>query len=298
MRTRLLPDPSPFPFLKLQTPIDDKLIATMSARVLRFSDYASKAAKYALLLADLPGHTTQPIGVLLHDPSNDALHLRLRRDWETVATEEDAEVLAEVEDDLSSLAAENGGAYVLHKLEAEFSGSIRITDPESITVQNFQRTLGELYRQNVPSHVLRFRTHLPSYSLAVAAGLFLSNPENIEATEWIETPPDLRLDENMFIARIQGHSMEPRIPDGSLCVFRRGVVGSRNGRLVLVRNSELADDNQYTVKRYRSERAKPEEGRLQSRIRLESLNPAYPSWDLDEHEDKYQIIAEFIRVLE
>ena len=35
--------------------------------------------------------------------------------------------------------------------------------------------------------------------------------------------------------------MEPQIPDGSFCVFRRNVVGSRNGRLVLVRNSELAD---------------------------------------------------------
>jgi SOS-response transcriptional repressor LexA len=81
-------------------------------------------------------------------------------------------------------------------------------------------------------------------------------------------------------------------------VFRRGVVGSRNGRLVLVRNTELADDNQYTVKRYRSEKQVTEEGFLQTRIRLESLNPAYPSWDLDENEEKYQVVAEFVRVLE
>lgn len=92
--------------------------------------------------------------------------------------------------------------------------------------------------------------------------------------------------------------MEPRIPDGSLCVFRRGVVGSRNGRLVLVRNSELADENQYTVKRYRSEKVISEEGFQHTRIRLESLNPAYPSWNLDEDPDKYQVIAEFVRVLE
>jgi len=102
----------------------------------------------------------------------------------------------------------------------------------------------------------------------------------------------------MFVARIQGHSMEPKIPDGSLCVFDRKVVGSRNGRLVLVRNSELADDNQYTVKRYRSEKQISEEGFRQTRIRLESLNPAYPSWDLDQDEDKYQVVAEFVRVLE
>ncbi len=38
----------------------------------------------------------------------------------------------------------------------------------------------------------------------------------------------------MFVARIAGQSMEPKIPDGSLCVFRHGVTGSRQGRLVLV----------------------------------------------------------------
>lgn len=92
--------------------------------------------------------------------------------------------------------------------------------------------------------------------------------------------------------------MEPKIPDGSLCVFRRGVVGSRNQRLVLVRNSELADDDQYTVKRYKSEKTVTEEGFRQTRIRLESLNPDYPSWDLDLEEEKYQVIAEFVRVLE
>jgi SOS-response transcriptional repressor LexA len=270
----------------------------MSARVLRFSDYAPKTAKYALLLADLPGRTTEPVGVLLFDPSTDALHIRLRRDWEAMATEEDVELLVELEDDLSSLSNEFGGAYVLEKLENEFSNSLRISDPESIPVHNFDKTLSELYRQHVPCHVLRFRTHLPSYSLAVAAGAFLTNADDIEAKEWIEAPRELKLDANMFVARIKGHSMEPRIPDGSLCVFRHGVVGSRNGRLVLVRNSELADDNQYTVKRYRSEKIQNDDGFLQRRIRLESLNPAYPSWDLEEDAEKYQIIAEFVRVLE
>jgi len=286
------------PPLRLFLIIHDKLITTMSARVLRFSDYAPKTAKYALLLADLPGRTTEPVGVLLFDPSTDALHIRLRRDWETMATEEDVELLVELEDDLASLSNEYGGAYVLEKLENEFSNSLRISDPESIAVHDFEKTLSELYRQHVPSHVLRFRTHLPSYSLAVAAGAFLTNADDIEAKEWIEAPRELKLDANMFIARIKGHSMEPRIPDGSLCVFRHGVVGSRNGRLVLVRNSELADDNQYTVKRYRSEKMQNDDGFLQTRIRLESLNPAYPSWDLEEDAEKYQIIAEFVQVLE
>jgi phage repressor protein C with HTH and peptisase S24 domain len=222
----------------------------------------------------------------------------LRRDLHVVASDEDAEVLVELRRDLEIEAQRRGGTAVLDQLEHEASLSIRVTDREAVTVRGFDRTLGELYREHVPSEVLQFRTHLPRYSLAVAAGPFLTNPEDVTAEEWIEVPDDLKLDPEMFVARIQGHSMEPRIPDGSLCIFRRNVVGSRNNRLVLVRNSELADDNQYTVKRYKSEKRYSEDGFEQTRIRLESLNPAYPSWDLDPEEDKYQILGEFVQVLE
>lgn len=270
----------------------------MRGKLASFSDFAPKQAEYSLLIADLPGHSAQTIGVLLLDPTNDTLFVRLRRDWGVVGDDEDVEVLRELENDLQQKAEENGGAAVLALLENVASQSVRVTDREAVAVRNFQSTLGELYREHVPTEVLRFRTHLPRFSLAVAAGPFLTNPADIEAEAWVETPADLRLDDDMFVAEIRGKSMEPRIPDGSLCVFRRGVKGSRNGRLVLVRNSELADENQYTVKRYRSEKQVTEEGFEQTRIRLESLNPAYPSWDLDKEEEKYQVIAEFVRVLD
>jgi phage repressor protein C with HTH and peptisase S24 domain len=254
--------------------------------------------EYSLVLSELPGKGVQTLGVLLLETETDRLHVRLRRDWHLLASEEDAEVLAELEDDLHQQAQGEGGIAVLKRLESEASQTIRITDREAVIVRDFDKLLSELYRKHVPASVQRFQTHLPHFSLAVAAGPFLTNSENIEVDDWIEAPPDLKLDENMFAARIVGHSMEPKIPDGSVCVFRRNVAGSRNGRLVLVRNSELADDNQYTVKRYRSEKIANETGFVQTRIRLESLNPAYPSWDLDQDQDKYQVMAEFIRVLE
>lgn len=269
-----------------------------AARVISFSEFAPKAGEYSLLVSHVPGQAPQTIGVLLLDPKSDTLHVRLRRDWETVADEEDAEVLSALEDDLVMQARERGGLAVMQFLEKTASHAVRVTDREAVTVRDFDKTLNDLYREHVPAEVLRFRTHLPRYSLAVAAGPFLTNPEDIQAEEWLETPPDLNLDVDMFVARIRGHSMEPRIPDNSLCVFRRNVVGSRNGRLVLVRNSQLADDNQYTVKRYKSEKTVTEDGFVQTRIRLESLNPEYPSWDLDEEEGKYQVIAEFVRMLE
>ncbi len=164
-------------------------------------------------------------------------------------------------------------------------------------VEDFSRAVERLYRRHVSSNVLQFRTHLPRYSLQVAAGPFL---ENREVTEegWVETPEDLRITPDMFVAAIAGRSMEPLIPDGALCVFRRGVTGSRDGRLVLVENLETSGNNRYTVKRYRSQKIASEEGWRHERIRLESLNPDYPSWDLDPEEEKYRILAEFVRVLD
>jgi hypothetical protein len=52
------------------------------------------------------------------------------------------------------------------------------------------------------------------------------------------------------------------------------------------------------VKRYTSEKSVGESGWRHTRIHLQSLNPQYPSWDLDPEQDQYRVIAEFQRVLE
>lgn len=269
-----------------------------SGRVINFGDYRERRAEWTLVTVELPGRRAEASGVLLLNSESGELYLKLRRDWDEIASEEDAEVVQELEHDLQIKAREMGGEGLLAWLEENASNGIRVGDRTPIAVRDFSSALSRLYREHVQTSVKPYRTHLPIYSLEVAAGPFLTNPEAVEAEDWAEMPEDLRLDESMFVAHIQGHSMEPRIPNGSLCVFRKGVVGSRAGRLVLVRNAELADENRYTVKRYRSEKAYTEEGFQHTRIRLESLNPEYPSWDLDEDETKYQIVAEFVRVLE
>ena len=119
----------------------------MSARVLSFSDFAPKPGEFSLLTAELPGASAQPIGVVLLDPKTDTLYVRLRRDWGAIASDEDAEVLAELEDDLLLQARERGGTAVLQHLENVASNSIRITDREAVTVRDFERRLGELYRE-------------------------------------------------------------------------------------------------------------------------------------------------------
>jgi SOS-response transcriptional repressor LexA len=253
----------------------------------------SRLGKYCMVQAETPSAGLVNLGVLLEDPETDVLRLRFRRDLESLSDEEeDREVLLALADDLAGKAREMGAEKLFEYLESNLSGAIRITDREEVLVEDFPRTLDRLYLKNVPSTVLEFRTHLPRYSLRAAAGKFLENQE-ISEDGWVEAPEDLRLSTDMFAAEIAGHSMEPRIPDGSLCVFRYGVVGSRIGRLVLAEERGAGGNNRYAVKRYYRDLTDPER-----KVTLQSLNHDYPDWPLDPDEEKYRILAEFIRVLD
>lgn len=254
----------------------------------------TQLGKYSILQAQLPGHGLVNLGVLLQDPQTDVLRLRLRRDMELLVDEE-LDVFQALAGDLSYKAAELGSEKLFEYLEETLSATLRITDRETVLVEDFDRAVDRLYRKHVPSKVLEFRTHLPCYSLRAAAGKFLDNEEIVEQG-WVEAPQSMpRLYPDMFVGEIVGSSMEPLIPDGSLCVFRAGVVGSRAGRLVLAEDREA---NAYAVKRYTSEKVPSEDGWRHDWIRLEPLNPAHDPWLLKPDEERYRIIAEFIRVLD
>jgi SOS-response transcriptional repressor LexA len=260
------------------------------------SPATTHAARYSILVLDLHGDVMNA-GILLEDPGTDRLYVRLRRDWDQIAAEE-ADLLSALESDLVAKSAETGAARLFEYLEDTLSNTLRVTDRSEMIVADFERTLGRLYREHVRPRVQEYVTHLPRYSLAVAAGPFLENRE-VEAEGWEETPPDLRLAPGMFVARISGRSMEPDIPDQSLCVFRGGVTGSRQGRLVLVEAMGGDANDRYTVKRYRSEKKQAADGSWShERITLEPLNPEFESWDLNPEEERYRIIAEFVRVLD
>jgi len=254
--------------------------------------------EYSILQLDLPGEGLVNLGVLLLNPQSGELYLRLRRDFETLSEEDDLNVtLSVLADDLEQKAAEMGGKALVNYLEDSLSNVFQITGREEVLIEDFRRGLDRLYRQHVQSNVLEFRTHLPRYSLKAAAGKFLEN-EEVTEQGWIEAPPDLRLTPDMFVAQIAGHSMEPLIPDGSLCVFRYGVVGSRSGRLVLAEDLGSPGNDRYAVKRYQSKKSDSGDSWEHEGVWLESLNPEFKSWDLDPDEEKYHIIAEFVRVLD
>ena len=256
----------------------------------------TQLARLSVLLLEMPGDAPVTAGVLLEDPASNQLYLRLRRDWDVVAPSE-ATVLSELESDLAAKAHELGAARVLNQLQDTLSNTLTISAPREVIVEDFGRAVERLYRDIVHSTVRPFITHLPVYSLSVAAGKFLENHE-VEEEGWEEIPAGLHPTPEMFMARIAGRSMEPRIPDGSLCVFRAGVTGSREGRLVLVEYDGGGANDRHTVKVYRSHKHEhPDETWEHKIIRLEPLNREFEAWELNPEEDRFRIVAEFLQVL-
>jgi SOS-response transcriptional repressor LexA len=252
---------------------------------------ATREGRYSTVHADL-GDGPEAIGVLLQDPETDRLYLRFRRDLEDA----DDEVLALLGDDLESKAAEMGAERLISWLEENASNFVTITDRRNVLLSDFERSLDRLYFEHVRSKPSR-TTHVRLTSLRSAAGPFLDNPDIEEDTDWIEVPEGIRIGEHYFAASIQGTSMEPDIPDGSVCLFRRLGVGSRQRMLVLVEELGAAS-NRYTVKRYASRKAQAPDGSWSHEaIVLEPLNPEHQDIVLTGQEDRYHVLAEFVRVL-
>jgi SOS-response transcriptional repressor LexA len=140
-------------------------------------------------------------------------------------------------------------------------------------------------------------THVPLYTLRAAAGKL---GEEMEAAEedWIRAPEGMHVDPSVFAAHVVGRSMEPRIPDGSLNLFRFHPAGSRHGKILLVeRYGAFEETARYTVKRYTSDKVQTgEEEWRHERIRLEPLNPEFEAWDAGPED--FAVVAEWLRVLE
>jgi hypothetical protein len=147
----------------------------------------------------------------------------------------------------------------------------------------------------------RFRTYLPVYSLAAAAGGF-SEAQEVKPLGWAPAPIGRGLSKDMFIAQVNGRSMEPAIPNGSYCVFRLERGGSRDGKTVLVQYRGLEDPEtggKYTVKRYFSEKENSPDGTWKhKRITLVAANHDFKDIVLEDVDaTAFKVVAEFVACL-
>jgi SOS-response transcriptional repressor LexA len=253
---------------------------------------------WVLLEAALPGRAPCGIGVLLLDPDTGRGWLRLRADYADIAEPEDAEVLAQLESDMRERIAEDGAEAFLRYLEDTCSNVVLVGERQAVAVDAFTRVLDRLYDEHVePVPAEPYRTHLPLYSLRAAAG-HLGEEMESEAEDWVRAPEGMRLSPDLFVAHVVGRSMEPRIPDGSLNLFRLHPVGSRQNKILLIQRFGVLDETaRYTVKRYTSAKVESGEGEWRhERIRLEPLNPEFEAWDVGPED--FAVVAEWLRVIE
>lgn len=158
------------------------------------------------------------------------------------------------------------------------------------------------------SHARPFDTHAPVYDLVAAAGAFGPDATVTQLPDergWIAAPEHVRLTRDHFVARVEGRSMEPTIPDGSYCLFRTDRGGSREGKLVLVWHRGCTDPalgGEFSVKKYTSTKIHNPDGTWTHReIRLKPLNPEPDYHDLafdPSAEGELNVIGEFVCVLE
>lgn len=238
-------------------------------------------------------------GIVVTDPETGDCAIRFRRDWQDFAGEE-SEVLEALAEDLPERQREMGTAAFLRWIDETFSNTVRVEPPAQTLYVDLERTAQALYRRHIRSTVHQFQTHLPLIPIDLAAG-GLGEDRAAGAKEWIEAevPGRRGLSEDLFLVRIHGRSMEPDIPDGSICVFRSYYGGSRRGGIYIVQRIATMDEGgEFTLKRYESSKTVTQQGWRHTNIHMQPGNPEFQGWDLAQEEDRWVTIAQFISVLE
>jgi SOS-response transcriptional repressor LexA len=156
-------------------------------------------------------------------------------------------------------------------------------------------------RVEKPTEAEKYKTCVPVLNLKVAAG-GLGDWQNPRWDGWAEVKTDMPLRKGMFVAQVDGSSMEPLIPAGSWCLFKRPVLSIRDGMIAIVQHRDISDPEtggNYTIKRvYRVQGTTREGGVGYSEIRLEPENPSYGAITIRETDDaNVQPLGEFLEVL-
>jgi uncharacterized protein len=191
------------------------------------------------------------------------------------------------------------GCYV-HFIDSEtknfFKSRIDFKKPVSI---------GEYRESRIEKDIdsrLKYREYLPVYSLEAAATRF-GKEDHVEEIGWVKINGGHKLSQNMFVAKVIGKSMEPTIPDNSLCIFRFERGGTRDNMVVLVESRQVIDAElacKYSVKRYHSEKEIFDDGTW--RHKLITLSPDNRDFEpiilKNVPAGDFRVVAEFLGVID
>lgn len=173
---------------------------------------------------------------------------------------------------LSGLTPAADALFTELRRVVEAGDRLHFTTPDPKQLQ-MERT--EVSEEPEEEKILPFVRHLPLYAdlRAVAGTPGLRVHMEDGEREWVPVDTLDTLNERMFVIRIEGDSMEPRLPDGALAVFQ-WTDDLPVGKIVLVKVADEATPDGFSllVKRL----AIADRGAGLQEYRLESLNPSYP----------------------
>lgn len=153
-----------------------------------------------------------------------------------------------------------------------------------------------------PEVVQPYVNSVPLFALKFAAGGF-SLPQLARDARWVELPEYMQARPGLFVARVDGESMNRVIPNGSWCLFRANPMGSREGKIVVVETQEFGDPElggRFTIKRYRSEKVITDDEFHHDQITLspESTEDGFEAITLvADGQREFRVVAEFLAVL-
>ena len=205
-----------------------------------------------------------------------------------VALNETIRVMAEIDEVIETHGGWPGAFQTGSEADAASDGAAKVVPFRPRTVE--------------PVTEDRYVTCVPLVPLRAAAGAF-SDQQHIEDDdfEWVAVESRHRLRKGMFVAQVVGKSMEPAIADGAWCLFHSPVAGTRQSKTVLVQLRDATDPEtgqRYTVKRYKSEKAKKDDSWRHEKIALEPVNPDFePIVLTGADDDEFQVVAELVEVL-
>ena len=145
------------------------------------------------------------------------------------------------------------------------------------------------------------RNPIPFYDFYAAAGTFSEKQSEKDFTLIEGTENSTNGD--YFACKIVGESMNRVIPNGSICLFKPYTGGSRNGKIVLVENIDIQDqdfNSAFTIKTYSSEKVISEEGWEHTSISLRpnSFDISYKNILINEENGKeMRVVGEFVSII-
>lgn len=145
------------------------------------------------------------------------------------------------------------------------------------------------------------RNPIPLYNFYAAAGTFSEMQSDNEFT-LIEGSKSKNQNNEYFACKIVGESMNKVIPNGSICLFRYNPEGTRNGKIVLIENMDIQDQDfksAFTVKTYSSVKSNSEEElNIAITLRPNSFDASYKDIVLTEENARgMRVVGEFVSIL-